>query len=404
MENQRDDLVVILAGYKDRMDTFFQSNPGMSSRIAHHIDFPDYTHDELLRIAELMLERLELPLRRRRARGAARVHRARACSSRTSPTRARCATRSTARGCARPTGCSTAPARTPTRDALQTLDRRRHPRIARAGRALKPHNHTTTRDTAMHLGRPTLPTFLARAARRRRPRTSARRAAGRRGRRRHRDRGDDHARRARRLPRRRTARSMRRASARQRLDVLAQRGDARRAASAAAAWRRWCRKKLEQPVPVREPAGGRYLLVFDPLDGSSNIDVNVSVGTHLLGAERPHVLAAATRPTSCSPGTRQVAAGYAIYGPSTMLVLTVGTRHARLHARPRARRVHAHAPRPAHPRRDAASSRSTPATRASGSRRCSATSANARPAPPARAARDFNMRWIACWSPKRTAS
>ena len=42
MENQRDDLVVILAGYKDRMDTFFQSNPGMSSRIAHHLDFPDY--------------------------------------------------------------------------------------------------------------------------------------------------------------------------------------------------------------------------------------------------------------------------------------------------------------------------------------------------------------------------
>jgi probable Rubsico expression protein CbbX len=55
MENQRDDLVVILAGYKDRMDTFFQSNPGMSSRIAHHIDFPDYAPDELLAIADRML-------------------------------------------------------------------------------------------------------------------------------------------------------------------------------------------------------------------------------------------------------------------------------------------------------------------------------------------------------------
>jgi probable Rubsico expression protein CbbX len=55
MENQRDDLVVILAGYKNRMDTFFQSNPGMSSRIAHHIDFPDYAPDELLAIAERML-------------------------------------------------------------------------------------------------------------------------------------------------------------------------------------------------------------------------------------------------------------------------------------------------------------------------------------------------------------
>jgi probable Rubsico expression protein CbbX len=55
MENQREDLVVILAGYKDRMDSFFQSNPGMSSRIAHHIDFPDYTLDELAAIGELMV-------------------------------------------------------------------------------------------------------------------------------------------------------------------------------------------------------------------------------------------------------------------------------------------------------------------------------------------------------------
>jgi probable Rubsico expression protein CbbX len=55
MENQRDDLVVILAGYKERMDIFFQSNPGFRSRIAHHIDFPDYTLNELMAIAELML-------------------------------------------------------------------------------------------------------------------------------------------------------------------------------------------------------------------------------------------------------------------------------------------------------------------------------------------------------------
>ncbi len=55
MENNRDDLVVILAGYKDRMDTFFHSNPGMRSRIAHHIDFPDYSAEELLVISKLML-------------------------------------------------------------------------------------------------------------------------------------------------------------------------------------------------------------------------------------------------------------------------------------------------------------------------------------------------------------
>jgi probable Rubsico expression protein CbbX len=55
MEGQREDLTVILAGYKDRMDTFFQSNPGMSSRIAHHIDFPDYSLDELAGIGDLMM-------------------------------------------------------------------------------------------------------------------------------------------------------------------------------------------------------------------------------------------------------------------------------------------------------------------------------------------------------------
>jgi len=57
METHRDDLVVILAGYGDRMDTFFRSNPGMASRIAHHLDFPDFSLDELLRIADIMLER-----------------------------------------------------------------------------------------------------------------------------------------------------------------------------------------------------------------------------------------------------------------------------------------------------------------------------------------------------------
>lgn len=56
MENQRDDLVVILAGYADRMATFFSSNPGMASRIAHNIDFPDYTPGELLQISDMMLQ------------------------------------------------------------------------------------------------------------------------------------------------------------------------------------------------------------------------------------------------------------------------------------------------------------------------------------------------------------
>ena len=62
MENQRDDLVVILAGYKQPMDKFYESNPGLSSRIANHIDFPDYSTDELLKISKLILEEQQYQL------------------------------------------------------------------------------------------------------------------------------------------------------------------------------------------------------------------------------------------------------------------------------------------------------------------------------------------------------
>lgn len=56
MENQRENLVIIFAGYKDLMDSFYESNPGLSSRVANHIDFPDYTTDELLQITRLILD------------------------------------------------------------------------------------------------------------------------------------------------------------------------------------------------------------------------------------------------------------------------------------------------------------------------------------------------------------
>ena len=62
MEDRRDDLVVILAGYKERMDIFFRSNPGMASRIAHHIDFPDYDEEELFQICEMMLAKMNYRL------------------------------------------------------------------------------------------------------------------------------------------------------------------------------------------------------------------------------------------------------------------------------------------------------------------------------------------------------
>jgi probable Rubsico expression protein CbbX len=62
MEKRRDDLVVIFAGYADRMQTFYRSNPGLSSRVTHHIDFPDYTLEELGQIADLMLHGMQYQL------------------------------------------------------------------------------------------------------------------------------------------------------------------------------------------------------------------------------------------------------------------------------------------------------------------------------------------------------
>jgi fructose-1,6-bisphosphatase I len=77
------------------------------------------------------------------------------------------------------------------------------------------------------------------------------------------------------------------------------------------------------PIPHRYPKG-EYLLVFDPLDGSSNIDVNVSVGTIFSVLKAPEGVTEPTADDFLQPGTKQVAAGYTVYGPSTVLVLTVG--------------------------------------------------------------------------------
>ena len=77
------------------------------------------------------------------------------------------------------------------------------------------------------------------------------------------------------------------------------------------------------PIPVRYPKG-KYLLVFDPLDGSSNIDVNISVGTIFSILRCPDGVTNPTAADFLQPGTKQVCAGYALYGPATMLVITSG--------------------------------------------------------------------------------
>jgi len=104
MENYRDDLVVIMAGYADRMDTFFASNPGMSSRIAHHLDFPDYSLDELVAIGELMLTERRYRLSDE-AQQTFRDYLARRMTSPGSPTPAASATPWSAPACATRTGC-----------------------------------------------------------------------------------------------------------------------------------------------------------------------------------------------------------------------------------------------------------------------------------------------------------
>jgi fructose-1,6-bisphosphatase I len=77
------------------------------------------------------------------------------------------------------------------------------------------------------------------------------------------------------------------------------------------------------PIPNRYPKG-EYMLLFDPLDGSSNIDVNVSIGTIFSVLKAPEGMGEPTEAAFLQPGTAQVAAGYAVYGPQTMLVLTTG--------------------------------------------------------------------------------
>ncbi|WP_313704014.1 class 1 fructose-bisphosphatase [Massilia sp.] len=77
------------------------------------------------------------------------------------------------------------------------------------------------------------------------------------------------------------------------------------------------------PIPNRYPKG-EYLLLFDPLDGSSNIDVNVSIGTIFSVLKAPEGMGEPTEQAFLQPGASQVAAGYAVYGPQTMLVLTTG--------------------------------------------------------------------------------
>ena len=120
METERENLVVVLAGYRDRMETFFRSNPGMGSRVAHHIHFPDFDVDELMAIGGLMLGQQAYELTPEAERASARTSSGGSCG-RGSRTAAASATRSTGRACARRAGSTTA-ARSWTARTSMTLE------------------------------------------------------------------------------------------------------------------------------------------------------------------------------------------------------------------------------------------------------------------------------------------
>ncbi len=323
MENNRDDLVVILAGYGDRMETFFQSNPGMRSRIAHHLEFPDFAEGELLRIAEMMLEQQNY----RFGPGAREVfqeyiaHRIRqpqfanARSVRNALDRARL--RQASRLFA-------SPDKELTVDDLSTIE---SPDI-RASRVfdLAPQRHHTTDDqrkgTPMHLGRTTLSKFLIQqlegiegsrdlgallidvaAAVKTISSMAAKGALG----------GY--------LGKAGTENVQ--GEQQVKLDV-ASNDVILKSCDWGGLVAGMASEELDDPYPIpAEYPRGRFLLVFDPLDGSSNADVNVSVGT-IFSILRHDRKEAPKVEDFLQKGVEQVAAGYAIYGPSTMLVVTVG--------------------------------------------------------------------------------
>ena len=155
-------------------------------------------------------------------------------------------------------------------------------------------------------------------------------------------------------------------------------------------------EEMEGPhaIPHRFPKG-EYLLLFDPLDGSSNIDVNVSVGTIFSVLRCPEGVDPTSEKAFLQPGTQQVCAGFAVFGPSTVLVLTMGHGRALLHARPRAGLLHPHARGHPHPggHEGVRGQHVQPALL--GAARCSATSASCWPARSGPRGKDFNMRWVA---------
>ena len=156
-------------------------------------------------------------------------------------------------------------------------------------------------------------------------------------------------------------------------------------------------------VPNRYPQG-EYLLLFDPLDGSSNIDVNVSIGTIFSVLRKPEGAAASAEQDFLQPGSQQVAAGYCVYGPQTTLVLTVGDGVAMFTLDREQGSFVLTAGERADPGRHQGIRHQHEQHAPLGRRRSSATSTNAWPARTARAARTSTCAGSPAWWPTCTAS
>jgi molybdopterin-guanine dinucleotide biosynthesis protein len=388
MENQRDDLVVILAGYKDRMDTFFRSNPGMSSRIAHHLDFPDYSAGDLLRDRRQDAGAAELSLSAPGRAGLRDYLAAPHRCSRISPTRAASATRSTAPACARPAGCSPTGPRIHARGSVDSSPSRTSAPAASFDDASK---RDPKESLTMHLGRTTLSKVSDPAAERHRGRhdlgallvdvaaavkaISAMTAKGALGG----YLGDVGTKNV-------------QGETQQKLDVLA--NDVMiRSCEWGGLVAGMASEELDEPYRYRPnmPAAAtcwssiRSMARRTPMSTSPSARSSRCCAT--TSAERR------PRPITCSrdgsrsrPATPSTARRPCWWSPSAR-ARTASRSIARSATSSSRIRTCRFPPTPA-------SSPSTPATRASGSRRCIAMSPNARPAK-RRSGRDFNMRWIA---------
>ena len=193
--------------------------------------------------------------------------------------------------------------------------------------------------------------------------------------------------------------------AQKKLDVVSNDGAARRRPSGPGMLAGMVSEEMDGAATrARRVPRGKYLLVFDPLDGSSNLDVNITVGTIFSILRAPDPGADPVADDFLQPGHRAGRAGFALYGPATMLVLTIGSGVDGFTSDREHRRLHPHPPHMRIPDETTRVRDQRVQRAASGSRRSSATSRSASPGRPGRAARTSTCAGSPRWWPRPSAS